>query len=156
MRRSEKEIKNRAEIDKIIQDSDICRLAFAVHNEPYLVPVSFGYDGACIFIHTAKKGRKIDCINANNRVCFEFERNVSLVEDKNKPCKWDMEYESVIGYGNITELHTFEQKTIGLNCIMDNYSGQEWEFSEKDTKSVRVWKILITSVAGKRSIKKNT
>ena len=42
------------------------------------MPVSFGYDGAALYFHTAPKGRKIDFIEANNRVCFEFEANVAL------------------------------------------------------------------------------
>lgn len=152
MRRSDKEITNRLEIDRIIRDSDVCRLAFAVKNEPYLVPVSFGYDGEYLFIHTAKSGKKIDCIAANNRVCFEFERNVSLVHHAHEACKWSFAYECVIGFGAIRELTSDEQKIKGLNCIMEHYSGRKWEFGEAETKIVRVWEISISSLSGKRTI----
>jgi len=49
MRRKEKEIKSRAEIDEVIAGCQVCRLAFAVHGEAYLVPLSFGYDGSALY-----------------------------------------------------------------------------------------------------------
>ena len=84
MRRTDREIITRKEIDSIIDSCDVCRLAFAVQNEPYLVPVSYGYDGEALYFHTAREGQKIDCIGANSRVCFEFERNVKLQTDVTK------------------------------------------------------------------------
>ena len=58
MRRTDKEITSRSEIDEIIRDSDVCRLAFAVSDEPYLVPVSFGFDGKTLYFF--RGGRYLD------------------------------------------------------------------------------------------------
>ena len=66
MRRRDREITSRQEIDAIIRAAEVCRLAFADRDEPYVVPVSFGYDGEALFIHTAKTGRKLEFIEANN------------------------------------------------------------------------------------------
>jgi nitroimidazol reductase NimA-like FMN-containing flavoprotein (pyridoxamine 5'-phosphate oxidase superfamily) len=151
MRRTDRDISSRGDIDAIIRSSDVCRLAFAVSDEPYLVPVSFGYDGHSLYFHTAKTGKKLDCIAANNRVCFEMERNVRLVTDDRKPCKWSFSYESVIGFGTVHELSSPELKAKGLNCIMEHYSGREWEFKGAEVSTTRVWEIRITSVSGKRS-----
>ncbi len=97
MRRHDKEIVPREEIDAVIHAADVCRLGFAIENEPYVVPISFGYDGAALFIHTAGRGRKIDCIDRNNRICFELEANVQIKTDETEACKWTFEFESVIG-----------------------------------------------------------
>ena len=156
MRRTDKQIDSREEIDAIINGSDVCRLALAVANEPYLVPVSFGYDGQSLYFHTAKSGRKIDCLAANNRVCFEVERNVRLVTDPQKACKWSFSFESVIGFGTVHELDTPERKAEGLNRIMEHYSGRTWNLSENDMRNTRVWELVITSVTGKRSEEKET
>ena len=78
MRRSGREITARDELDAIIHSSLVCRLAFADQNEPYLVPVSFGYDGTAVYFHTASSGRKLEFIARNNRVCFELERDLRL------------------------------------------------------------------------------
>ncbi len=154
MRRHDKEIVPREEIDAVIHAADVCRLGFAIENEPYVVPISFGYDGAALFIHTAGRGRKIDCIDRNNRICFELEANVQIKTDETDACKWTFEFESVIGYGVVTELTTAEDKTHGLNQIMEHYSGRQWEIPPTETATTRVWRIEIESLTGKRSVEK--
>lgn len=154
MRRQDKEISNRRDIDEIIHAAQVCRIAFADADEPYVVPISFGYDGKALFIHTANRGRKIDFIEANNRVCFEFEANVSLQVDDNDACKWTFEFESVIGYGRVIELETSEDKAQGLNQIMLHYSGRKWDIDDAAAATTRVWRIDIESVTGKRSLEK--
>ena len=151
MRRTDREIAGRAEIDEIIRGADVCRLAFAVGDEPYMVPVSFGYDGASLYFHTAEKGKKIDCTAANNRVCFEFERNVRLISHPEKACKWSFTFESIVGFGTVHELHSPDDKAMGLNHIMAHYSGREWELDRDVVRGTRVWRISISSVSGKRA-----
>jgi nitroimidazol reductase NimA-like FMN-containing flavoprotein (pyridoxamine 5'-phosphate oxidase superfamily) len=154
VRRRDKEISAREEIDAVIHAATVCHLAFAVGNEPYVIPISFGYDGEALYIHTAKTGKKIDYIELNNRVCFELEANVLLQTDENDACKWTFTFESVIGYGTITELTTQKTKAHGLNRIMEHYSGREWEMGEASLATTRVWRISVDSVTGKRSIEK--
>jgi nitroimidazol reductase NimA-like FMN-containing flavoprotein (pyridoxamine 5'-phosphate oxidase superfamily) len=156
MRRHDREIVSREEIDAVIRQADVCRLALADNDEPYLVPVSFGYDGEAIYIHTASKGKKIDFFTANPRVCFEVEANVQIIADDDKACNWTFEFESVIGHGEIRELVSESDKAGGLNHIMRHYSGREWPFAPKDLETTRVWRIEIESVTGKRSAEKAT
>jgi nitroimidazol reductase NimA-like FMN-containing flavoprotein (pyridoxamine 5'-phosphate oxidase superfamily) len=154
MRRHDKEIGSRQEIDAIMRSALVCRIAFSNGDEPYVVPVSFGYDGEALFIHTATSGRKIEFMEANSRVCFELEENVSLRADDRDACKWTFAFESIIGYGTITELETAEDRARGLNQIMLHYSGREWEIDKAATATTRVWRIDIESVTGKRSMEK--
>jgi nitroimidazol reductase NimA-like FMN-containing flavoprotein (pyridoxamine 5'-phosphate oxidase superfamily) len=156
MRRRDREIESRSEIDTIIRSAEVCRLAFAVENEPYIVPVSFGYDGSAIYFHTARDGRKIDCIRANPRVCFELECNVELLTHDTKPCDWGFSYESVIGYGTVIELSESEERRHGLNQVMLQYSEREWMMDDASMDRTRVWRLDIESVTGKRSTKKDT
>lgn len=151
MRRNDRQIHSREEIDHIIRGCDVCRVALAVENEPYVVPLSFGYDGSHLYFHTAPSGKKIDCIAANPRVCFEMERNVELVRDPDLPCKWSFSFESVIGFGAVRELLSPEDRARGLNHIMEHYSGRQWAFAPAEVKGVRVWSLSIESVSGKRS-----
>ena len=128
MRRRDREITDPELISRVIRSSNVCRLGLAKDNTPYVVPVSFGYDGNVIYFHTAKKGKKIDFIDANNTVCFEFEHGVELRPNESNPCRWAFSFQSVIGYGKIHELLTESDKTEGLNQIMEQYSGRKWEF----------------------------
>ena len=151
MKRSDKEIADREQLGAIIRDSLVCRLALARDNVPYVVPMSFGSDGAAIYLHTAPEGRKIGFFEANPQVCFEFERHVELRRDPQSACKWSFDFESVIGYGTLGELVEPAQKERALNEIMRQYSGRSWPFENAAVAKVRVWKITITSLTGKQS-----
>ena len=59
MRRTDREIESREEMDEIIRGSKVCGIALAMDNIPYIISVSFGYDAESIYIHTAKEGKKI-------------------------------------------------------------------------------------------------
>ncbi len=151
MRRKEKLVEDRKAIDAIIGRSSVCRLAMAADGQPYLVPLSFGYDGEAIYFHTAPRGRKIDCFEADPRVCFEFEAHSEVVTHPTAACKWSLHFESVIGFGTVGELLDPDRKRYGLNRIMRHYSGKEWTFDDPSLARTRVWRITIESMTGKRS-----
>ena len=79
MRRKEKEITDRGEIEAIIHQSDVCRLAMADAGGHYIVPLNFGFSENSLYLHTAQKGRKIDILKKNPRVFFEFYLGVSVI-----------------------------------------------------------------------------
>lgn len=151
MRRTDKEVRDPDAISQIIRKCQVCRLALAKENTPYIVPVSFGYDGSALYFHTAKVGSKIDFMAANPRVCFEFEHGVRLASHETNPCNWTFSYQSVIGYGTVRELADPEEKGYGLHQIMRQYSEKEWTFSAESLEPILVWKIEIESMTGKQS-----
>ena len=151
MRRKDKLVDAREEIDAIIAGADVCRVAMAMNDKPYLVPLNFGYDGEAVFLHTANRGLKIDHFEANPNVCFEFERNVRIVPHADSACKWGAVFESVIGFGTIQEVTENEDKQYGLQCIMRHYSDEEWDLDGPGVSRTRVWRIRIDSLSGKRA-----
>jgi uncharacterized protein len=151
MRRADKEITHRSEIDAVIAKCRICHLAFAVHDRPYVLPISFGYDGQCLYVHTAEVGKKIDCIRVNPQVCFAMECNVRLITEAPNPCGWGFAFESVIGDGRIEELMTPEEKAFGLNQIVRHYANAATPLEPLSQANLRVWRIRIESLTGKRS-----
>ncbi len=151
MRRADKEISDRSEIDEIIRGSQICHMAFAVEGAPYVLPLSFGYDGVAVYFHSARSGKKIEYLHSNPRVCFEFTRNANLLENDTDACGWSFSFESAIGYGVATELLDPEERERGLNEIMRQYSGREWRFHGAVLANTSVWRVRVDSVTGKRS-----
>jgi nitroimidazol reductase NimA-like FMN-containing flavoprotein (pyridoxamine 5'-phosphate oxidase superfamily) len=151
MRRTDKEITDQELISRVIQNAQVCRLGLAKDNIPYILPVSFGYDGKSIYFHTAKEGRKIEFLTANNRICFEFEHDVRVITNDSNPCKWTFSFQSVIGYGYVQELTELPSKIDGLNQVMRHYSGRDWTFTEENLEPIKVWRITITSLTGKQS-----
>lgn len=55
MRRKEKEIKSKQEIEKIINDAQIIRLALIDDLVPYIVPLNFGYKDNVFYVYSAKE-----------------------------------------------------------------------------------------------------
>lgn len=152
MRRKDREIMDIDEIESIIKGSAICRLALSENGSPYIIPVCLGYSNKIIYFHSANAGKKIDLIKRNNNVCFEFDIYGGMVTNGN-PCDWDVRYSSVIGYGKAFFLEDTQEKINGLNIILKHYSDDTFVFPENHIKNVKVIKIEIEKITGKRSIK---
>jgi len=150
MRRSEKEIKDRAEIDLIIRRSQVCRLGLSDRGQPYVVPLCFGYDGKALYFHCAKEGRKLDILRRNNRVCFEFDIVEGMVE-ADQGCDWDARYQSVIGFGIAHFIEDGTGKQNALSFLMSQYSERTFSLPPEMVSRIAIVKIEIDSLTGKQS-----
>ena len=150
MRRKDKEITSRNEIEAVIRKSTVCRLALANEQKPYLVPLCFGYKDNALYFHSSKKGKKLDLIKKNNKVCFEFDI-VHEIKAADRPCEWGMQYESVIGFGEASFIEDSDSKRKALDIIMEQYSDKSSLYSETMVKHTVIIKVAIVSMTGKRS-----
>ena len=73
MRKKEKEVFDVSVMESLVRSAETMRLAFCDGEEPYIVPVCFGYHDGSIFFHSAKEGRKLELIRRSNKVCFEVD-----------------------------------------------------------------------------------
>lgn len=150
MRRKEKEITALKEIETILKESPVCRLAMVDEDKPYMVPLNFGYRDRTLFFHSAKKGRKIEVIQANPHVCFEVDQLIRFKKAK-LACDWGLEYKSVIGSGRAKVLVDREEKIKGLDIIMSQYSTRAFEYSDQMLEKTLVVKVVIDHMTGKQS-----
>lgn len=150
MRRKDKEITDRDVIDSIINESIFCRLALAEDDKPYIVPLSFGYDGTALYFHGAPEGKKIDIIRKNSSVCFELESDCEPIQS-GTGCDWSVRYKSVIGFGKAQLIEDIDSKLRALEIIMKHYSGQSFEYPEKKIHKTAVIRVDIETVTGKKS-----
>ena len=65
MRRKDKEITDSKEIRQIIEDAVYCNVAMCQNNNPYVVPMNFGFQEDCIYLHSVNEGWKIDILKEN-------------------------------------------------------------------------------------------
>lgn len=152
MLNKDKQITDNQKIEEIIKSGRLCHIAMANRNEPYLVTVNYGYWDNTIYFHSAPKGKKIDWLRKNPRVCFMIYTDDELVEGEN-PCRdWSMKYKSVIGSGRATLLKHPAEKIEGLNILMAQYTKNgPFKFSEKNLRDTTVIKIEIEEISGKVS-----
>ena len=135
MRRMDRAVLSQEGMLDIVSKCKVVRLA--IHDEPYpyLVALNFGYetvDGKLTFyFHSAKRGRKIDLLQKNPKVCFELDCEHALKEGE-IACKYGFYYESVVGVGEVRFLEAHEEKAAALACIMRHQSGKEFSFVECD------------------------
>ena len=165
MRRSEREITDKTEIIKIIDKSEVCRIALSQNNIPYIVPMNFGYeyinDMLVLYFHCAKEGKKIDIIKSNPAACFEIDISGGIIVIE-KAYNYSWEYESAIGSGNIIIVGDGEtgEKRKALGLIMKKYAlDKTFDFSEsyftdEMIDSVAILKLTVDEFTGKRR-KKN-
>jgi nitroimidazol reductase NimA-like FMN-containing flavoprotein (pyridoxamine 5'-phosphate oxidase superfamily) len=150
MRRKEKEITDKKEIENILKKSQICHIAMVDKDKPYIVPMNFGYENKTLFFHSALEGRKINLIKQNPNLCFEIDQVVQFKKAK-LACDWSIEYKSVIGEGRAQLLYDPEEKREGLDIIMAQYSGRTFEYPSEMLEKTLVIKLVIDKMTGKQS-----
>jgi uncharacterized protein len=150
MRRKDREISDRQEMESIIHNATVCRLGCADDGRPYIVPLSFGYRDGAIYIHSAHEGKKIAILKKKPDCCVEFDECSEVVRGEN-PCNWGMRYRSVICTGTANFVTDPDEKQAGLNCIIGHYGSGSHRFSEKELQNVCVIRIDIGEMAGKKS-----
>ncbi len=151
MRRKDKEIKDKKEIELIIRKANVCRIALSDNNMPYIVPVNFGYNNNCLYIHSAIEGKKIEIIKKNNDICFEIDIAHEILQGK-LACHTTMKYYSVIGYGKAYIIDDSEEKIKALNIIIEHCLPKiPHEYSEKFFKKIVIIKVEINNMTGKKS-----
>jgi len=151
MRRKEKEITSRGEMDQIVHNSLICHLSCSLNDQPYVVPLSFGYDGNAVYFHTSQKGKKNDILSVNPRVCLGFEREIHVQSDPDLACRWSFHFQSVIATGIAEVVTNPEDRLYGITQIMLHLSDKAWEISEKELSRVTIWQVILTEITGKIS-----
>ncbi len=153
MRRHDREITDYNEIERILQKADVCRIALANNDIPYIITMNFGYTGLpdrSLYFHCANKGRKIEMIKQNNNVCFSLDTDHKIIRGP-KGCDWGMSYKSLVGYGSISILTDKESKEIGLNCIMSHYAGKKvFDYDDKVLGRTTILRLDIKEITGKK------
>ncbi|MDD6038259.1 MAG: pyridoxamine 5'-phosphate oxidase family protein [bacterium] len=153
MRRSDREITNKREIEEFVAEEQILRVAFYDDGDIYIVPVNYGYlyenDQYSFYFHGAKAGRKYELSKTNPIVGFEIDGKYKLLENE-MACDYSASFQSVIGTGRLQLVDDMEEKIIGLNTLMKQTTQHlEWSYNEKMLEAVAVFKIDVHKISCK-------
>jgi len=151
MRRKEKEITDKKEIEQIFKDAQVCRLGLFDDKVPYIVPLNFGYKDNTLYFHSALVGRKIDILKNNPDICFEIDIPGEVISSE-EACSWSMNYRSIIGHGKVVFISAADEKLKAFDIIMSHYSGKtDWTIGAKMIKATSVFKVKIEDISAKKS-----
>ena len=152
MRKSNRAVYEKAELTKMIEQCDVCRMALYDGEFPYIVPLNFGFEVKELFVlyfHCATVGRKLDMMRKNNKVGFEMDSSHGLKMDETA-CECSMNYQSIIGEGEIFIVENQDERIRGLNMIMKKYGRTEdLHYHSEILSRTVVLKLVVSEICGK-------
>lgn len=137
------------QIENVISDNIIGRIGCHAKGKTYVVPISYAYDGKCIYAHTFE-GLKINMMRQNPNVCFQVDRMKNMAD-----------WESVIAWGTFEELTDSEERNDGLKKLMHRVLphiasetvklSPQWPFPADDLNRIEgiVFKICFNEKTGR-------
>ena len=152
MTKRERQITDEAQIRAILDTAKVLHLGLAVDNEPYVVPMNYGYtweEGKLtLYLHSAVMGKKLDMIRANPTVFFELECDLSPFEGE-KACQYGLAYSSVMGRGTAWIVEDAEEKMRAMSILMKTQTGKDFSFNERLVSIVAVIRIDVAEFTAK-------
>jgi len=144
MIRDDKEITDEETLKKILKTTQYVTLAMVKDNEPYLVSLSHGYDEEkhCIYIHSAKKGKKLDFMRSNPVVWGQ-----ALIDQGYVEIECSHNYASVMFSGTMSFIEDKEERWAAMSLM-----NRQLDPNAEDMIAKRKPKSLDTAVIGKISI----
>ena len=152
MTKRERQITDQQEILRILDTAKVLHLGLCVDNEPYVVPMNYGYameDGKLVlYLHSAVQGKKLDMMRENPKVFFALECDQMPFEGV-KPCQYGLVYSSVMGRGTASIVDDVEEKMKAMTILMKTQTGKDFEFNERLVSIVAVVRIDVEEYTAK-------
>lgn len=150
MRKQLREIMDKEEIKDLFRNTDVIRLGISDEKQPYVVPVSFGFDWSdeqpTFYFHGAREGKKFELLTKNPFVCVEGD---NFYRYKKTAASVTCLYESFIAFGRCRLLDGGEAER-GLKKILEHCGYAETAVPEKCAANTAVFEIAVEQISGKR------
>ena len=150
--RREKLITDIDTVIEILEKSKVLHLGLVDGDEPYVVPMNYGYtmdDGKLtLWLHGATQGRKYDIIRKNPKVFFEMECDLQPFEG-DVACKYGISYSSLMGRGTAVIVEDSQEKQDALTFLMKTQTGMDFEFNDKLASVVGIIRIDVIDYTAK-------
>ena len=152
MTKREHQVTDPQQILDILDKAKVLHLGLAVDNEPYVVPMNYGYtmEGGklVLYLHSAVRGKKLDMIRANSRVFFEIDCDIMPFEGK-VPCQYGLVYSSIMGRGTAQIVEDVEEKKQAMTILMKTQTGKDFSFEDRLVSIVAVIRIDVEEYTAK-------
>jgi nitroimidazol reductase NimA-like FMN-containing flavoprotein (pyridoxamine 5'-phosphate oxidase superfamily) len=116
---------------------------------PYAVPISFAFDGkASLYLHGARMGKKLTCIQQNNNVCCSIVGATLVQSDK-----FTSLFESLVLQAKAFVVTDDEERMQAMRLLLQKYSPQHVEkgiaFAANYMHETGVMRLDIVKMSGK-------
>ena len=158
VRRKDRQITDKAMIEKFLTEQSIIRIGYydKGNDEVYIVPLNYGYivenDQYIFYMHGGKKGRKFELTKDGPKVGFEIDGHYELMRD-DVACKHTAKYQSIIGNGKIELINNIEDKKKAISIIMEHATGKTgFEYNQKMLEALGIYKLTATKLTCKGNL----
>ena len=152
MTKRERQITDPDKILEILDKAKVLRLGLCANNEPYVVPMNYGYvfeEGKLVlYLHSAVRGKKLDMLRQNPRVFFELDCDLMPFEGR-VPCQYGLVYSSIMGRGTAAIVEDVEEKKRAMSVLMKTQTGKDFSFEDRLVSMVAVIRIDVTEYTAK-------
>jgi len=152
MTKRERQITDEKQILDILDTAKILHLGLAVDNEPYVVPMNYGYTmeggNLTLYLHSALRGKKLDMIRSNPKVFFEMDCDLTPFEGK-VPCQYGLAYSSLMGRGTAQIVEDVEEKKKAMSILMKTQTEKDFLFEDRLVSIVAVIRIDVLEYTAK-------
>ena len=152
MTKRERQVTDPEQILEILDKGKVLHLGLCVDNEPYVVPMNYGYTmengKLAVYLHSAVRGKKLDMIGANPKVFFAIDCD-RMPFDGVKPCQYGMVYSSLMGKGIARIVEDVEEKKQAMSILMKTQTGKDFTFDDKLVSIVTVIRIDVQEYTAK-------
>ena len=140
---------NQSQIEEVLRQQVVGSIGCNSEEMTYIVPISYAYDGNCVYAHTLE-GMKTKMMRKNKNVCFE-------VDTMHNVGNW----QSVIAwgvYGEITNeaerhnaLQILHRRILPVVSSVTANLSPEWPFSPDDINAIKgiVFRIRLEKKTGR-------
>ncbi len=155
--RKERAVEDAAWIADMLRRAPMGVLATSRDGQPSINTRHFAFDEerSAIYMHGAKRGRTLDDIAANDRVCFSVSE-IGRQLPASKAFDFGSEYASVVLYGRAALVADADEARHALELILDKYFphltyGQDYvPIADKELAATAVFRIGIEEWSGKK------
>ncbi|MGO8693324.1 MAG: pyridoxamine 5'-phosphate oxidase family protein [Rectinemataceae bacterium] len=153
MRRKDREVAGKADLEAILSEAKVCRIALSTQGAPYIVALSFGFrwdDELRLYFHGAREGRKLELLRSNGLAGFQLETGVELVRGP-EACDWGMRYTSIVGSGMLEEVLDPGERRSGLDAVMAHYGFEGTaRYEGGPLEATAVLRLRVLEISGKK------
>ncbi|ASC72584.1 hypothetical protein XM38_035420 [Halomicronema hongdechloris C2206] len=142
-RRPQKGHYDRELIHQILDEALVIHVGFIANNQPFVIPMGYGRDGDCLYIHGTSASRMLKSLEQGIDVCVTATLLDGLVIARSL-FHYSMNYRSVVLFGRATLLEDEAEKTQALKVLSEHMVPGSWEQARRPTaQEVKATKVLV-------------
>jgi len=143
-------MKDSGEMDRLLDRMPVGQLGMSTDDGPYVVPVNFIYADECIYFHSGLKGKKVEALRTDPRVCF-------VVDEPGPQVTWEQGcgitqiYESVMCFGKAEFIKDISERRRILEMLISKYlpGNNHVTLLDRNVKNTAVVRLRIEQMTGK-------